>query len=198
MSGQRPLVGMGEAIGRLLSGRSDRLIGIDGMPCAGKSTLVERLEVRAGAQCIYLDDFVLPRSDWRSEAPGFPFGYIRYDEFAKAVSDVALNGTTRYRLFDWATGKIGAEIKEVTRSSPVIVEGVSALNPDFCAYYDEKVFVESDAATLPAALAARGFGPWEKEWQTLFLPSTEIYMQTRPRDRADLLVAGRGLGAYPS
>ncbi|GLQ54388.1 hypothetical protein GCM10010862_16470 [Devosia nitrariae] len=189
---------MDEAIRRVLSHGSDRLIAIDGLPCAGKSTLVDRLEALAGAQCIYLDDFVLPRGDWRSEAAGFPFGYIRYDEFAQAIAEVAANGSTRYRPFDWATGKVGAEFKEITRSAQVIVEGVSALNPEFCTHYDEKVFVESDPATLPSALAERGYGPWEEEWQTIFLPSVEIYMQTRPRDRAELLVAGRGIGAHPS
>lgn len=189
---------MDEAVRRLLSGACDRLIAIDGLPCAGKSTLVERLEAVAGVQCIYLDDFVLPRSDWVSEQPGFPFGYMRYDEFARAISDVALYGATRYRPFDWATGKVSAEFKDITRNSPVVVEGVSALNADFCSHYDDTVFVASDPATLPAALAERGYGPWEKEWQTIFLPSVEIYMETRPQDRASLLVAGRGLGAQPS
>lgn len=196
--GRPELVDMDEAVRRLLSAGRDRLIGIDGLPCAGKSTLVDRLEALAGAQCIYLDDFVLPRSDWASEAPGFPFGYIRYDDFAKAIEDVALHGATRYRPFDWATGKVGAEFKEVNRSAPVIVEGVSALNPDFCAHYDDTVFVESDSASLPSALAKRGYGPWKEEWQTIFLPSVDIYMQTRPRDRASLLVAGRGIGVQPS
>jgi putative protein kinase ArgK-like GTPase of G3E family len=36
------------------------LIALDGLPCSGKSTMVERLREHIELDCIYLDDFVLP------------------------------------------------------------------------------------------------------------------------------------------
>ena len=63
-----------EAITAIESGPKPPLIAIDGLPCSGKSTLVERLSERFASDCIYLDDFVLPEADWPvGITPGFPF-----------------------------------------------------------------------------------------------------------------------------
>ena len=39
---------------------------------------------------------------------------------------------------------------------------------------------------------ARGVDDWETEWRELFLPSVELYLETRPQERASHRVAGRG------
>lgn len=59
-----------------------RLVAIDGLPLAGKSTLADRLASAVAAQCVRLDDFVRREQEWRShDQPSFPFDYIRYGEF---------------------------------------------------------------------------------------------------------------------
>ena len=90
------------------------------------------------------------------------------------------------------------EVRTITASAPVIIEGVSALNPAIADLYALRLLVDSDPATLHDAALARGVGTWGDAWCQLFLPSVDIYMRTRPMTRADLIVAGRGLAMPPS
>lgn len=170
-----------------------RLIGIDGLSLAGKSTLAGQLAEAAGGACIQLDDFVKPETEWRwHDRPSFPFDYIRYDEFMAAVRHVAENGWCQYRPYNWETGKIEDVDRVVKADGPVIVEGVSALHPDLASLYGLRIWVESDAASTLAASVARGVGNWMHEWEEMFLPSVGLYLETDPRTRADVLAAGRG------
>jgi uridine kinase len=187
-----------DVVARVGAGVEPPLIGIDGWPVSGKSTLADRLRDQLGYACIYLDDFVLPAARWPSRTrPAFPFEYMRYAEFLAAIRSVAATGTCRYRPFDWSTGDIAAGEREVTMERSVVVEGVSALNPDVAHLYGLGIFVDSDTSTTLDAALARGAGAWEREWRDLFLPSVELYMTTDPRSRADLIAAGRGATADP-
>lgn len=170
-----------------------RFIGIDGLPVSGKSTLAESLIDALGAEVIYFDDFILPKKDWpESTEPGFPFLYVRYEEFFRAVEALATSGTCSYRLYDWTSGALGGARTVEARDGLVIVEGVSALSERISALYDLRIWVESDAKTSLAAALARGVGPWEREWREFFMPSVERYLETKPQERADIVVAGRG------
>lgn len=170
-----------------------QLIGIDGLPVSGKSTLAVRLETELGAQILYLDDFVRPEAEWRGRiSAAFPFEYIRYAEFLAAVQALARGETIRIRLYDWSTGRVGDAHREMRPEGLVVVEGVSALHPNLAPLYDLRLWVESDATTTLAASLARGVGDWEHEWRELFMPSVAIYLKTEPRTRADYFVAGRG------
>jgi uridine kinase len=183
----------GEAEARLRSWPSVRLIGIDGLPLAGKSTLASRLAAVLSADCVYLDDFVRPQSEWPDDiAPGYPFPFIRYDDFIGAVTSLARTGACAYRRYDWSTGQAERRLRRLTGERPVIVEGVSALATALAPLYDVRIWVESDPQSTMAASLARGVGDWEREWRELFLPSVAAYLRTEPKRRADLVVAGRG------
>ena len=180
------------AVLALLRRRADWLVAIDGLPVSGKSTLAERLENELGAVTIYLDDFVRPEAEWRRLAkPGFPFPYLRYDEFVAAVTMLAHGEAARYRRYDWETGRLAAW-REVRPEGLVVVEGVSALHPNLVPLYRMRFWVESDGATTLEASLARGVGNWEREWRELFMPSVALYLATDPWQRADYIVAGRG------
>lgn len=185
-----------EAALALLRDRPCGLVAIDGLPASGKSTLAGRLENELGAVIVYLDDFVRPESEWRGTAkPAFPFPYIRYEEFLATVTSLAHGETTRYRRYDWATGQLADEWREIRPDGLVVIEGVSALHPVLAPLYHLRFWVKSDAATTLAASLARGAGEWEGEWRDLFMPSVALYLATDPHRRADHLVAGRGAGA---
>jgi len=185
-----------EAITLMQIGVDPPIIAIDGLPCSGKSTTVDRLKNRIEFDCIYLDDFVLPERNWPlGIGPAFPFEYIRYDEFLDAIRALASHGTCSFRPFDWNTFEISAEKRTVALSKYAVVEGVSSLERSLCNLYGLKIFVESDRATTLQAALNRGVGPWGNQWLELFLPSADIYMETRPQARADLLIAGRGVGS---
>ena len=171
-----------------------RLVGIDGLPVSGKSTLADRLIAEFGAQVIYLDDFVLPPDEWPAPIrPDFPFPYIRHEAFFSAVEALALHGRCLYQLYDWHSGALGPWKEVRLGQNLVVIEGVSALSARLVPLYDLRVWVESDASTALTASLARGVGGWESQWRDLFMPSVEIYLQTVPKERADLIVAGRGV-----
>ena len=189
----RHMIDFDEAVALASTHPDARLIAMDGLPLAGKSTLAGRIGAALRAEIIYLDDFVKPEAEWRSRTkPHFPFDFIRYDEFLNAVKSLASDGLCSYRLYDWRTATIRDEYRIVSLDRPVIVEGVSSLHPELTPLYDLRFWVESDAQTRLQASLKRGVGNWEREWRELFLPSVDLYLRTRPQDRAEFLVAGRG------
>src|SRR6516164_501377 len=155
-----------EVVGRVTQRPGLRLVAIDGLPLAGKSTLADRVAVAAGAECIRLDDFVKPEAEWRShDQPSFPFDYIRYGEFMAAVVGLATREVCSYRSYDFETGDIEREPREVRLDRAVIVEGVSALHPNLAPLYDQRIWVESDEASTLTASLQRGMGRWDREWR---------------------------------
>ena len=171
------------------------LIGIDGLPCAGKTTLAFRLREIYGFEILQVDEFLRPEADWPSRRPGFPFPYLRYDEFLQAVTSLAETGACEYAPFDWETLAVSPEKRRLTTNRPVIVEGISALVPVLARYYGLKIFVQSERASVFEVAQARNFGIWTQEWRRIFLPSADMYMMTRPETRADVTVPGRGMAA---
>ena len=187
---------MGEAIERLAALPARLLVGIDGLPCSGKSTLVDQVAARSTIASLSLDDFVLPRTVWPADIrPAFPFAYVRHAEFFAAVRELHETGSATITPFDWDRYRLGTPHRLERGNRALFVEGVSALAAELVSVYDLKVFVESDRTTVLAAARARGLGPWADEWPTLFLPSADLYMATQPQARADWIVAGRGARA---
>ena len=187
-----PSVTVDEAINEL--GRCSRtaIIAIDGLPCSGKSTMTARLKERLDADVIELDEFVLPEAAWPAKhVPAFPFQYIRYASFLSAVEALANTGACSFYPFDWRTLTVSNDLRIVKLTKPVVIDGVSALNPSLCAFYEKRVFIESDRGSCLQAALARGGDAWAAAWRDLFLPSADLYMQTSPQLRADILVAGR-------
>ncbi len=170
------------------------LIAVDGLPCAGKSTLATHLQRTYGFDKIGIDDFLAPQASWPwSRTPAFPFEFMRYAEMMTTVRTLAATGQCSYAPFDWATLSVSPQKRTVSLTRPVLIEGVSALHEDLCDSYALKIFVESDRASLIESSRVRGLGLWADAWENLFVPSADIYMQTRPQQRADLVFAGRGV-----
>lgn len=95
----RDMIDFGEAVALASTYPDARLIAIDGLPLAGKSTLAKRIATVLSAEIISLDDFVKPEAEWRSRTePSFPFDFVRYDEFLNAVNSLAGDGFCSYRL----------------------------------------------------------------------------------------------------
>lgn len=183
-----------EVIAMIGSMPTPLLVAIDGLPLAGKTTLALRLMRELDADCLWLDDFVKPEADWPTrDTPSFPFNYIRYGEFMAAVRDLAQVRRCSLHPYDWDTGRIADQPKVVRGDRIALVEGVSALHPDLTPLYDFRVWVDSDAETTLSASFARGVGAWAREWEVMFMPSAQLYLQTDPKSRADIVAMGRGL-----
>lgn len=169
------------------------MIAIDGAPLSGKSTLARNLADMFGLGLLSLDDFVRPEEDWEGALPAYPFPYFRNDEFASVLKALRDEGQCFYYPFDWEIGFVSPEPRFIVRDKPILIEGVSVLDPALTAFYDLRFYVESDLQTPTDAQAARDGGRWADHWRDLFLPSVELYAATEPKTRADFLVKGRGL-----
>ena len=169
------------------------LVAIDGLPLSGKTTLAVRLIKELGAECLWSDDFVKPEAEWPSRnIPSFPFDYIRYDDFVAAVRSLARDRRCSFHTYNWEAGRIADEAKVIRGDGIALVEGVSALHPDLTSLYDLRIWIENDAKTTLAASLERGVGSWARQWEFVFLPSVELYLQTDPKARADVVALGRG------
>ncbi|WP_048860854.1 uridine kinase family protein [Acidisphaera rubrifaciens] len=174
--------------------RAARLIAIDGLPCAGKTTLAVHLATRFGLPILAFDDFYRPEHTWpRDIAPSFPYPFIRVDEFRSAITALHAAGGCDYVPFDWTTRCLLADPMPLHPEGPLIVEGCSVLDPVLRPLYDLALFIESDAPSIIEARRFRDGGiDDEAAWRALFLPSVDLYMATQPSLRADVVVRGRG------
>jgi uridine kinase len=185
-----------EAVRQVAALPGGSLVAIDGLPVSGKSTLADRLITETGVEAVFLDDFVLPESQWpQDRRPAFPFSYIRYADFIATVQALHRDGAASYFPYDWSSNATSSQARRVGGGRTVLVEGVSALHPQLSPLYSLRIFVESDASTVLGAALARGVGAWESHWRDWFLPSVDLYMATNPVSRADLLLPGRGAAA---
>ena len=170
-----------------------RLVGIDGLPCSGKTTLALRLVQALDSEYLGLDDFVLPPHQWPSpHVPDFPFPYIRHAEFFAAIKTIAAGERLAFHRFDWKTLSLAAETTIIPAGSRVIIEGVSTLASEVASAYDLSVFVVSDAETTLQVAISRGAGEWTDHRRDYFMPSAAIYFKTEPAKRASVHVRGRG------
>jgi len=179
--------------------RSARLIAIDGLPLAGKSTLAELLAAELGLPVLGIDDFYLPPERWPADvAPAFPFPFSRMEEFRAAVQALHREGSCRYRPYDWQAERISDTPRLMAARGPILIEGCGVLDPVLAPLYDLRLFVASDGESLMAAKIARDGDYMAHDWEHLFLPSTALYLETNPAGRADFIVAGRGMPVSPS
>jgi hypothetical protein len=96
-----------------------KLIAIDGFPCAGKSTLADRLAEQFALQIYGFDDFYLPEPRWPADiAPGFPFPFFRTQEFYEAVRTLKIEGRCLYHPYDWGSSHISTITHELSRTGP--------------------------------------------------------------------------------
>lgn len=169
------------------------LIGIDGRPCSGKSTLADKLVDEIGADAIFLDDFFIPQAEWPKDIkPAFPFPFFLYQEFVQGVMVLSHGQIFRYGAFDWVTKGLGDE-RVIDPTNIIIVEGVSVLCKQLVSCFDYKIFVVSDRTNEFDAIAERENQEGLINWKQLYLPSVELYWKTKPWERADFLYAGRGV-----
>lgn len=168
------------------------LIGIDGRPCSGKSTLADLLIEELHAEGLFLDDFFIPQTQWPNPInPAFPFPYFRYQEFLEGVLKLAEGKLLEYQPYNWNTNSLDkVRIIDPTKNI-VIVEGVSVLCEQLESSFYKKILVVSDENNELEAICQRENNNINI-WNELYIPSVDIYWRTNPWERADILFAGRG------
>lgn len=128
-----------EAIDQLLSQKETVLVGLDGMSCAGKSTLAEALSQHYGCPVVHMDDFFLPpelRTPDRFAQPG---GNVHYERvLAQVLLPLSRGEHTVYDRFDCHSLSYTDRLS-LSPAPLIVVEGAYALHPALRAYYDLRV-----------------------------------------------------------
>ena len=123
------------------------LVAIDGLTCAGKSTLAAQV---AGAlqdvAVVGLDDFYRPLEAEERSMLGPKESYDRYFDWERLRRDVLVplsrHTRARYRRYDWVTNGL-AEWHEIEPRRVVIVEGVYSTRPQLRPYFSVMVYVDA-------------------------------------------------------
>lgn len=128
-----------EAIDQLLAHKDTVLVGLDGMSCAGKSTLAGALSRHYGCPVVHMDDFFLPPELRTPERFAQPGGNVHYERvLAQVLRPLSRGEHTVYDRFNCHSLTYTDQIS-LSPAPLIIVEGAYALHPALRAYYDLRV-----------------------------------------------------------
>ena len=157
-----------------------KIVAIDGGGGAGKSTLAAALTAQLSSSAvIHVDDFIPgPSND--------PSWWLRLRD--QVFIPLSLNQPARYQCFDWNTRKL-AQWHAIATGGIVIIEGFSALRPEFRPMLAYGIWVEAPAALRLGRGLARGnedLVQWQK-WQ---ISDRAYFDAVRPDKAADVIIDG--------
>ena len=174
------------------SGRTT-LVAIDGLTCAGKSTLARQVaDACHDSVIIGVDDFYRPLAAQERAALGPKEGYDRYFDWERLLRDVLVplgkRSTARYRRHDWVTDTL-AEWHEIEPRGVVIVEGVFSTRTELRPYFGVTVYVYASKEVRLGRLLARRYP--DLSWVDHWMAVEDWYLeQMRPTEQVALVVSG--------
>ena len=159
---------------------TSRVVAVDGLAGAGKSTLARRLaDAFGGATIVPTDDF----ASWNE-----PFGW--WPRFvADVLEPLARNETARYVTSSWGPGHEPKEV-EVRPAEFLLVEGVGALRQAFRPYLTYAIWVEAPRELRLRRGLERDGQDARGRWEAFMSAEDEYAARERPRDAADVVLAG--------
>jgi uridine kinase len=184
-------------------------VAIDGIDCAGKTTLADELaRVLAGARLPVLrasiDGFHNPAQiRHRRRDQDLPRSYYEDSFDYSALRGLLLeplradgDHVMRTRVLDFRTdAAVDDPPTRVPRGTVLLFDGVFLLRPELDGYWDLSVFVAIDPATSLQRAITRDvalFGTAAaivERYQKRYLPGQRLYLSTvRPQERADVLI----------
>lgn len=170
-----------------------RILAVDGAGGSGKSTVGAAVAgLLDGAVVVHGDDFYRPMPERERERLDAEQGYHRYFDWERLRDQVLVplraDRATRYQLYDWSTGLLGAW-RQVPAGSVVIVEGVYSARPELTPYYDLTVYVDTPRDVCLRRVRARGENSQDRI--TRWRAAEDHYLRTTwPQTRAGHLVRG--------
>jgi uridine kinase len=184
------------------------LVGIDGIDCAGKTTLAEELRdelVRRGVSVVRasIDGFHRPREQRLAKGSLSPEGYYRdsfdyrslIDEFLSPIKGATSTVSVITSLYDWTSEEPRRERTKVTAGSLLLFEGVVLYRPEIDRFWDFRVFVDiplSVSLNRGVVRDAEHFGGEEgarERYLYRYIPGQEIYLrEVAPSSKANVII----------
>ncbi len=197
-----------DEIVRSASGTRPLLVGIDGVDCAGKTTLAHELRRELLSRdipvlLVSIDGFHRPRAERLARGSLSPEGYYRdsfdYPELVARFLEPAKHATSRVSvvtsLYDWKTEQIRHTRADLVADAVVLFEGVFLYRPEIDQFWDFRVLVDVPlAVSLDRGIArdAEHFGGpagARERYEQRYVPGQKIYMAgVEPRSKADVVV----------
>ena len=169
------------------------LVAIDGLTCAGKSTLAAQVAgALQDAAVVGLDDFYRPLAVEERATLGPKESYDRYFDWERLLRDVlaplSRHSRARYRRYDWVTNGL-AEWREIEPCRVVIVEGVYSTRPELRPYFSVTVYVDAPREVRLARLLDRRYP--DVSWVDHWMAGEDWYVEhVHPTKQVALVVDG--------
>jgi uridine kinase len=153
------------------------LVAIDGMCCAGKTTMSERLRQLLDANVFHLDDYFLQphlRTPGRLNKPG---GNVDAERFLSEALLPALRGEmAQVRKYDCHKDLVLPPVA-VSPKKIIIVEGAYSLHPLLAPYYNLKVFCRIDPQLQLQRILKRNGKAALKTFESRWIPLENKYFE---------------------
>lgn len=156
-----------------------RIIGIDGLGGAGKSTLAASLAPLLDAKIIHTDDF----ASWDNA--------LNWHErlLAQVLTPLSQNTPGRYQRYDWGSRRL-AEWHDVQSGGTIILEGVSSLRAAFRPMQVFGIFVETPQPERLRRGLIRDGADMHEQWITWQTVEDTYITDEAPQDFANIVIAG--------
>jgi len=161
-------------------GMATRIVAIDGLGGAGKSTFAEHLSIAlGGVEIIHTDDF----ASWENPIDWWP------QLIEKVLEPLSRNEMVRFQRSEWQAGS-DPEWVEFRPDNFLIVEGVTAAREAFAPYLTYAIWVEApEELRLRRGLERDGQAAG-KQWELWMAEEANYRSRERPDKRADLVIRG--------
>lgn len=160
------------------------LIAVDGFGGSGKTTLAQKIKSYfENVTIIQIDDFYshqLKRAD-------------RERILQQIIKPLKKNILARYQVYDWEKKKLAHWI-EVSPGGVVIIEGVSAMHPDF-GRYDVTIWVDYPQEQAAQRGILRDINEHKvdttEQWRNDWMPQEKEYVDEHvPHKKVDFIIDG--------
>ncbi|MCW2977687.1 MAG: phosphoribulokinase / uridine kinase family [Actinomycetia bacterium] len=191
-------------IDALPTGRTVRVVAVDGVTASGKSTFADELvaHVRRPVVRATVDDFNRPRSERYAGGQG-PEAYY-HDTFdlvslrCMLLEPLAPAGDRRYRTASFDADNdsaVDAPLQVAPDDAALVLDGVFLLRPELAGVWDLSIFLAVDRTVALERAIARdaswlgGEGPARVRYASRYVPGETLYLESAdPASQAGLVV----------
>jgi uridine kinase len=159
---------------------STKIIAIDGLGGAGKSSLAKHLARElGGAQILPTDDF----ASWENPLKWWP------RLIKEGLEPLSHNQIARYRRTDWGD-EDHEEWGEVVPAEFVVLEGVSASREAFRPFLTYSIWIETPRELRRTRGLERDGEEARAQWEQWMAEEDDFVRREKPQERADLVLPG--------